>query len=385
MQRVPMRQLWVLLLAVFLLFAVVGFYIDIMSGGTVPYVIVIGMAIVSVLNSMLWVIFIAKLPRIFLGGLIVLQFFIGEIDRLLALLFTALFHPAAVPAETGLHFAGTAILILVIVSYSFFTRYIGISGKETFRLKNELDMAHSIQKTLVPPISQSVRCFEIYGISQPSEKVGGDLVDVVQLQSGDTVAYLADIAGHGLQAGILMGMLKTASRTALSDGDDGNRENGGEVLSMLMARLNLVLPQVKEAHMYATFTGLRLNADGQVFYGMAASPPLLHWDADAKKMLRVEEEQFPLGLLPVAHFPAGSLTMASGDILVIATDGILEVTSDLKSRKDVEYGAAALELLIAQHAHCPLPELAGTILDTVKKYGKQVDDQTLLLVRRCAA
>jgi serine phosphatase RsbU (regulator of sigma subunit) len=53
----------------------------------------------------------------------------------------------------------------------------------------------------------------------PSDKVGGDLVDVVELCGGDTVAYLADIAGHGLQAGILMGMLKTAARTVLTDSE----------------------------------------------------------------------------------------------------------------------------------------------------------------------
>ena len=382
LRRVPFRHLWVLLLAVFLLFSIIGFYTDIMDGGTVPYIVVIALAVISGLNAMLWVIFIARLSRLFLIGLITLQFFIGSIDRLAERILTALFHPARVAPETGLHVAAACTLFSVISSYFFFTRYMGISGKETFRLQNELEMAHSIQKTLVPPISQNVRCFEIYGISQPSEKVGGDLVDVVQLHGGDTVAYLADIAGHGLQAGILMGMLKTASRTALTDGQNGNQENGGEILSMLMGRLNLVLPQVKEAHMYATFTGLRLNADGRVFYGMAASPPLLHWDGQAKKMVRFEEQQFPLGLLPVSHFPASSLTMAPGDIIVIATDGILEVTSNLKANRDVEYGTDALEALIAQHAHRPLPELAETILDAVKSYGKQVDDQTLLLVRR---
>jgi len=154
---------------------------------------------------------------------------------------------------------------------------------------------------------------------------------------------------------------------------------------MLMQRLNLVLPQVKEAHMYATFTALRLNADGQAFYGMAAGPPLLHWSAATKSMRRVEEEQFPLGLLPVPHFPSSRLVMAAGDIVVIATDGILEVTSQIKSENHAEYGAKALEVLIAEHADKPLPEIAATILETVRRYGRQLDDQTLLLVRRNGA
>ena len=72
-----------------------------------------------------------------------------------------------------------------------------------------MKLAHGIQDTLVPPVALRSARFEVYGISDPSDKVGGDLVDALYLSNGDAVAYLADIAGHGLQAGILMGMLKT--------------------------------------------------------------------------------------------------------------------------------------------------------------------------------
>jgi sigma-B regulation protein RsbU (phosphoserine phosphatase) len=209
----------------------------------------------------------------------------------------------------------------------------------------------------------------------PSYKVGGDLVDVVELADGDTVAYLADIAGHGLQAGILMGMLKTAARMALLD---GTRNQGGGTLSMLMERLNRVLPGVKEAHMYATFSALRLNLDGQAFYGLAASPPLLHWRAAQKDIVRIEEEQFPLALLPVAGFTASPLGMAPGDVVLIATDGISEVCS----KTGVEFGTERLETLMTNHVGLPLGDLAAFIFEAVRNYGKQLDDQTLLMVRR---
>jgi serine phosphatase RsbU (regulator of sigma subunit) len=248
------------------------------------------------------------------------------------------------------------------------------------RVRNELELAHSIQKTLVPPISVTTPRFEIYGVSEPSEKVGGDLVDAVELPSGDTVAYLADIAGHGLQAGILMGMLKTSARTALGDDNPGDADGG--VLSRLMLRLNQVLPQVKEAHMYATFAALRLNGNGEAFYGMAASTPLLHWSATESKMTRIEEEQFPLGLLPVSQFASSSLKMEPGDVVLIATDGILEVTGAAKAQQGVEFGIEALERLLFRQIDDPLPVLAAAILAGVRSYGKQLDDQTLLLVRR---
>ena len=385
-----MRQLVILMLAVFLLFSVIGFYVDVMSGGVVPYSVTLGIAIVSGLNAVLWIYTIARLPNFFLIGLVMFQFLIGWVNQGIAFVIGQIFHPVAVQPEAGLHFAGTAILVAAVSSYFFFIRYMGITGKETFRLKNELELAQSIQKTLVPPVTRHTPLFEMYGISEPSEKVGGDLVDLVELRGGDTVAYLADIAGHGLQAGILMGMLKTAARTALTDGNttDGDGPNGEAILSTLMQRLNLVLPQVKEAHMYATFTALRLNVDGQSFYGMAASTPLLHWRAEEKRMVRIEEQQFPLGLLPVSEFPASRLGMNAGDIVVIATDGILEVNAralSARSKDGAEFGIEALEALVTDNAQLPLPELAATILRTVRSFGRQVDDQTLLLVRRRAA
>jgi serine phosphatase RsbU (regulator of sigma subunit) len=115
---------------------------------------------------------------------------------------------------------------------------------------------------------------------------------------------------------------------------------------------------------------------------MAASPPLLHWNAAEKTIVRIEEQQFPLGLLPVPEFPDHRLTIEKGDLVVIATDGILEVNSSERTKHGVEFGVEALEKLVAEHTSLPLPELAALILETVRNYGKQMGDQTLLVVRR---
>ena len=385
LQYVPMRQLSVFMAAIFFLFSVTGFYTDLMQGGVLPVAVVLSLAIYSGLNSVLWFVVVARLPIVFIFVMLAKEQFL-PINNHIVGWAQAAFHQPPMKPEAGIHFAATAILAAVISSYILFSSYLGTTGREAFRLKNELALAHSIQKTLVPPISRSTASFEIYGISHPSEKVGGDLVDVVELSGGDTVAYLADIAGHGLQAGILMGMLKTAARTALTDGGGKEDKNDGTVLSQLMQRLNSVLPQVKEAHMYATFTSLRLNDDGQAFLGMAASPPLLHWNAERRSIERLEEQQFPLGLLPVSEFPSRPLMLESGDLVVIATDGILEVNSKERSRHGgqpgAEFGIGGLEKLVKENATLPLRDLATAILRMVRNYGKQLDDQTLLLVRR---
>lgn len=125
------------------------------------------------------------------------------------------FHLHDVLSAQGIRVVAIAILALVIMSYSLFIGFITRQGADAYRVRTELALAHGIQQTLVPPVTVRAARFEIYGISKPSEKVGGDLVDALCLPNGDAIAYIADIAGHGLQAGILMGMLKTAVRTAL--------------------------------------------------------------------------------------------------------------------------------------------------------------------------
>jgi Stage II sporulation protein E (SpoIIE) len=375
LDQVPFSHLAVLLFAVFLLFSVFGFYVDIISGGEQPYAVVAVNATYSGLNAALWILVLARLRMVWFVVLCLLQVFSATVNIHLSRWLQTSFHLSPVPAKVGVPFAATCILVAVLVSYVCFVTYIRSAGKESFRLRNELALAHSIQKTLVPQIRLSTKSCEIFGVSKPSEKVGGDLVDVLELPGGDAIAYLADIAGHGLQAGILMGMLKTAARTALLDAGSYSKE---AALSMLMERLNIVLPQVKEYHMYSTFTALRLNADGQAFYGMAGSPPLLHWKAASGKVIRVQEEQFPLGLLAVSNFPARQIDVEPGDVILIATDGIYEVAAP----DGVEFGINALENLLTTHAHAPLHELASVILKTVRVYGKQADDQTLLLVRR---
>ena len=309
LRAVPLNRLWILLLAAFLLFSIPGFYSDIMSRGVYPYTVALVVAAMTGLNAAAWIFSVARLPVIVIPVLILMQFFLNRIISVLANWIAQAFNLHTVPSEQGIHFAATCMLITSIGSYIAFITFIRTEGRRSLRIQNELELAHSIQRTLVPTLEIRTPRFELYGVSQPSEKVGGDLVDVVTLPCGDLVAFLADITGHGLPASILMGRVKTAVRTALLD--DGQREPC-ETIPLLLNRLNTVLPQVKEREMYATFTGFRLGADGGVFCALAASTPIVHWHASARSISQFEEPQFPVGLLPFSQFDGFALDASAG-------------------------------------------------------------------------
>jgi hypothetical protein len=375
MHDVPWGRLWYFVAAVFFLFSVIGYFNDLLEMGKMPYAIVLAVAAFSGLNAVLWIVVLARLPALFFYLLMAGQFLLGPVINWAINHLQAAFHFPAVASESGIHFSAIAILVSSILSYAGFVSFIRVLGIETGRIRTQLELAHGIQKTLVPPISLRTDLFEIYGVSEPSDKVGGDLVDAVMLPGGDMIAYVADIAGHGLPAGILMGMLKTAARTALLDAATGHPS---ESLPALLEKLNRVLPDVKEPQMYATLTAFRLNADGSAWYAMAASPPVLHWSPHRGELCLVQEEQYPLGLLPISGFTGEAIVLMPGDMLVVATDGVLEVSD----KNEEEFGVERLEQTIEAHARRPLPDLAKSILEKARAFGKQTDDQTLLVIRR---
>ena len=115
------------------------------------------------------------------------------------------------------------------------------------RMQTELFLAHGIQATLVPTVSFQNANFEVYGKSIPSTEMGGDLIDVIE-SNGGLLAYIADVSGHGLAAGQLMGMLKTAMRLAVQF---------RQPPVALLESTDRVLPGLKKPDMYATLTLLQ--------------------------------------------------------------------------------------------------------------------------------
>jgi serine phosphatase RsbU (regulator of sigma subunit) len=197
--------------------------------------------------------------------------------------------------------------------------------------------------------------------------MGGDLIDAVE-RNGTLLAYVADISGHGLGAGQLMGMLKTAIRVSL--------QFGQEPVAVLESA-DRVLPELKEPNMYATLALLHFDGSSEVEYSLAGHPPILHYRATTGEIARLAMEQFPLGLIPGGRYSSHRVSYSPSDLFLMLTDGISEVPN----ANDEEFGLDRLELLLRNNAGQPLTHLWELIMSEVKRHGVQQDDQTLLLLR----
>ena len=97
------------------------------------------------------------------------------------------------------------------------------------RARAEIELARQIHQVLVPAVARTVGEYEFAGFSAPSGDVGGDLVDVVSHgtdlwspRAGGAAdgwfGYVADVSGHGVSSGLVMGMFKSALRMRLLQG-----------------------------------------------------------------------------------------------------------------------------------------------------------------------
>jgi serine phosphatase RsbU (regulator of sigma subunit) len=368
-RTVPIRRLTALLFAIFFLFGMVACFVDLLDFGRKPFVPVIVWSVFSGFISVVWIIAFFRNMRWIIGAVIL--WIVGS--RVLSEVLRHLGpYPSPTP-EYGTRVATIACMILSFLAYVCFMKFIQGLGSRTIRMQTELALAHGIQQTLVPPIEWRSDRIEIYGISIPSAAVGGDLVDVVALPDGSVFAYIADVSGHGLPAGILMGMIKTAVRTQLFDLPSP---------TAVFERLNEVLPAVKEPHMYATSTALRIcqstNGTGcRVDYAIAGQPPMLHASTQTSAVSQLADQQLPLGLMSGPPYSGHALELQPGDVLLVATDGILEATN----KHGAEFGLDRLGQILAQYRAQPLASIATKIHAELSASYAQDDDQSLLLVR----
>jgi serine phosphatase RsbU (regulator of sigma subunit) len=369
LRDVPLRRLTFLLLAIFCLFGMLGFLIDLIE-----------LRQKSLSEVLLWTIFTGGMAVFYLLTIIRARrwfLFPLAVHVTGSLLIRILIVPsvggsASEPIDqVAIRMAAVASLVLSFLTGGLFLQFIRSEGRRAVRLQTELSVAHGIQKTLVPVIEKTAIGCEFYGVSVPSDRVGGDLVDVVELKDGQTFAYIADIAGHGLPAGILMAMFKTAARTQLMNSPR---------LPAFLERLNEVLPQVKEPEMFATcaaFLLRRTNSHFSLEYSSAGHPPILRANRSSQRVERLAEPQFPLGLVPTVRYASWELKLEPGDLFLITSDGIIETLDS----QGGEFGIQRLEGILLQEISSPLPQIARNLLSAVSAFGKQADDQTILLFR----
>jgi hypothetical protein len=349
--------------AIFSLFCTLGFVTDIMDGGTHPWPLLLSNVVFSGTigvaygyTSLLTVPWRIGAVGVHILYVIIVNILVDGADK-------------PTPELSRLQFDGTAIVVCITISYTFFLRFIGTAGVRYLSARAEIRLAAEIHAVLVPVVDDRIGDYEFYGLSRASGDVGGDLVDLVRTDAQDGwIGYIADVSGHGVSSGVLMGMTKSAARMRL---------RGRATLADLLNTLNEVLYPLKRPSMYVTFAGVRQTPDRDLEFTVAGHLPILRLTAGGN-LVEATTPQIPIGIFETYTFRSERLECGPGDLLALVTDGL----TDVFDRGDREYGLERVKAYLRAHAAEPLAVIADGLLRDASSHGVQLDDQTLLFIRR---
>lgn len=235
--------------------------------------------------------------------------------------------------------------------------------------EREIEEARAIQLGFLPQNIPQVLGYQITGAWEPARIVGGDYYDVLPFGRESLGLCIADVAGKGMPAALLMSNLQAAVRglASISLSPDA-----------LCARLNsLVCGNIASDRFITLFYAQLDGPARRLRYSNAGhnAPIVLHRDGSHD---RLEEGGGVLGMFPMAKFSFGVKKLARGDRVVFFTDGVTETSGP----EGEEFGEERLLRLLKEHRKMDAKGLQQKILDAIARFGRgnRHDDATLIVM-----
>ena len=243
--------------------------------------------------------------------------------------------------------------------------------KESDRLRlerHDAEEAREIQRSLLPTDLPQIPGVEISADWLPARGVGGDYFDVLKFSETRLGFCIADVAGKGMSAALLMSNLQATVR-AFATPDRSPRE--------LCEKVNAILCKNQVAGRFITFFYgvLDARAKSLAYCNAGHNAPILHRGNGT--FSRLEDGGPVLAEFPGQTYAQGTMPLATGDRLLLFTDGV----SEARSADGDEFGERRLLEVMAAHRDLGALELRRKLLQDVHEFSERPlhDDATLLV------
>ncbi|EKD82905.1 MAG: hypothetical protein ACD_39C01015G0002 [uncultured bacterium] len=250
---------------------------------------------------------------------------------------------------------------------------LGNSINTTMENLQELAIARTVQEALLPESTPAIAGFEIYAKTRPMTKLGGDYYDFFVNHEGRLLAMIADVAGHGIQAALIMAMAKSVMLLSRQE---------GAASELIMARLNATFCSLRKSSIRTMLTGQMFTfmpSQGRCELVNAGHCAPLIISADGREVHALGSQSLPLGYGVNRTFNSEAIDLSPGSTLLLYTDGILE---SMDSSGQMLGPKGFVELIRASHCS----DLATFYDNMFARYenwrASQDDDITFVLIRR---
>lgn len=238
-------------------------------------------------------------------------------------------------------------------------------------IDKELEIARSIQSSILPKSVPAHTGLEIAARYVPMSAVAGDFYDFLPADDHRLGVLVADVTGHGVPAALIASMLKVAFVGQTAHASDP---------AQVLAGLNRALCGKFEEHFVtAAYVFVDLEK-GILRYGAAGHPPQLLASKNSADITELSEGGLMLGLFPEAEYSYREFLVAPGSRCLLFTDGLVESTSVSQE----EFGKERCKQFLLANANLSAAKLAARLLDTIAEFSghtsgrSQSDDITIL-------
>jgi sigma-B regulation protein RsbU (phosphoserine phosphatase) len=233
--------------------------------------------------------------------------------------------------------------------------------------QREFEEARLIQRGLLPTRVPQIAGIDLAVSWQPADGVGGDCFDTLAFTTGLGVS-IADIAGKGLPAALLMSNLQAAVRAFAQE---------SAAPSSICGSVNRLLCRNMASGRFATFFYGRIDAGRRIVFSNAGHNPPLLVRKDGS-VARLTDGGMVLGVFPDNAYEQSELALASGDRLLFYTDGITEA----RNPAGEEYEEEKLTAAACACRALPVEAMKDAVLADVNGFtgGQFEDDATLIVV-----
>ena len=239
---------------------------------------------------------------------------------------------------------------------------------EQERLEREMELASEMQHLLIPKGLPITKDYELASIYKPHLNVGGDYYDFVEHENGSITFCIADIAGKGVAAALLMSNLEGTFHTLLKP--DIN-------LEQLIHDLNKNILRVTKGDKFLTFFVAQYDKDTRLlkYVNAGHNPPAL---AMNNQIFRLEKGCTVLGAFDEIPFvETGEITIDTEALVLLYTDGLIELRNEQGHFVDEEYSTQ----FVLDNYHLSAQEFNDKMMAELVEFkgqGRFDDDFTVL-------
>src|SRR5229473_641050 len=239
-------------------------------------------------------------------------------------------------------------------------------------LLKDVELAAQVQRLFLPMGRPAIAGLEIAGMMQPSRGVGGDYYDYIPIDAHTIQVVIADVAGKGVPAALLMSA--TAAALRLEANHDRN-------MLKQVERLNTGILSVSDEERYVTLLIAEIDTRRRVIqYVNCGHNPALLFRAKTGALRRMDSSCPPIGLSPDEICELASADLTGGDVLVFYTDGVTEA----ENRLGEEFGLERLSTVVRDGSSLSAEGLTVNIFNSAADFCGDVgfhDDVTIVVVK----